>query len=33
MEYQTPEIVASFDVEEILDEAAACTLYEVNIPG
>ena len=25
MEYQTPEILASFEVEEIVEEAAVCT--------
>jgi hypothetical protein len=29
MEYTSPEILASFEVEEIVEEAAACTVYEV----
>jgi hypothetical protein len=29
MEYPSPEILASFEVEEIVEEAAACTVYEV----
>ena len=32
MEYQTPEILASFETEEIVAEAAVCTGGYDNLP-
>jgi hypothetical protein len=32
MEYESPEILASYAEEELVDEAAVCTRY-CNFPG
>jgi hypothetical protein len=33
MEYESPEILASYSEDELTAEAAACQLYEIIVPS
>jgi hypothetical protein len=32
MDYECPEVLASYSEEELMAEAAACQIYEVPLP-
>lgn len=32
MEYESPEIIATYAEDELIAEAAICTVYEVIVP-
>ena len=33
MEYEAPQILATYDDEELIEEAAVCRTYGVQFPG